>query len=86
MTHILERHMPAYWDGSVKATQSFFDPSMSISDVQDAIGSVLQQNRDTLIARGSNGMYQIQVTYGGNDYVLGLNNGHIGQFYPGTFQ
>ena len=86
MTHILTRHMPEFWDGSVKATQSFFDPSMSISDVQDAIGSVLQQNRDTLIARGSTGMYQIQGTYDGTDYVLGLNNGHIGQFYPGTLQ
>jgi hypothetical protein len=84
MTHILERHMPEYWDGSVKASQSFFDKSMSIQDVQDAIGGVLSQNRDTLISRGSTGLYQIQGSYGGTDYVLGLNNGHIGQFYPGT--
>jgi Pretoxin HINT domain len=84
MTHILERHMPEYWDGSVKARQNFFDSSMSISDVQDAIGSVLGQNRDTLISRGAMDTYQIQGSYGGVDYVLGINNGHIGQFYPGA--
>jgi hypothetical protein len=82
MTHILERHHPTYWDGSVKAQQSFFDPKMSVSDVQDAIGSVMQQNRDTLISRGSRGMYQIRGNVNGTDYVLGLNNGRVGQFYP----
>ncbi|MFI5705442.1 RHS repeat-associated core domain-containing protein [Streptomyces xanthochromogenes] len=82
MTHILERHHPMYWDGSVKAQQSFFDPKMSVSDVQDAIGSVMQQNRDTLISRGSRGMYQIRGNVNGTDYVLGLNNGRVGQFYP----
>jgi hypothetical protein len=82
MTHILERHAPAYWDGSVKAQQSFFDSSMSVSDIQDAIGSVMQQNRDTLISRGSRGMYQITGNVNGTDYVLGLNNGRVGQFYP----
>jgi hypothetical protein len=84
LTHILERHHPEFWDGSTKASQSFFDKNMSIGDVQNAIGAVLRQNRDTLISRGSRGMYQIQGSYGGADYVLGLNNGHIGQFYPGS--
>ncbi len=82
MTHILERHAPDYWDGSVKAQQSFFDPNMSVSDIQDAIGSVMQQNRDTIIRRGSRGMYQIRGNVNGTDYVLGLNNGRVGQFYP----
>ncbi|MDH6113512.1 RHS repeat-associated protein [Kitasatospora sp. MAP12-15] len=82
MTHILERHHPTYWDGSVKAQQSFFDPKMSVSDIQDAIGSVMQQNRDTLISRGSRGMYQIRGSLNGTNYVLGLNNGRVGQFYP----
>jgi hypothetical protein len=40
------------WDGSVKAQQSFFGRSMSVDDVQSAIGDVMRQNRDTLIQRG----------------------------------
>ncbi|WP_316741008.1 RHS repeat-associated core domain-containing protein [Streptomyces sp. MK7] len=82
MEHILTRHHPNYWDGSVKKTQSFFDSSMSVDDVQDAIGQVMRQNRDTLVQRGSQGMYQIRGNVNGVDYVLGMNRGRVGQFYP----
>jgi hypothetical protein len=82
MEHILTRHHPTYWDGSVKAQQSFFDSRMSIDDVQSAIGDVMRQNRDTLIRRGSQGMYQVRGTVNGVDYVLGMNKGRVGQFYP----
>ncbi|WP_338686578.1 polymorphic toxin-type HINT domain-containing protein [Streptomyces acidiscabies] len=82
MEHILTRHHPKYWDGSVKKTQSFFDPNMSVSDVQNAIGEVMKQNRDTLLQRGSKGMYQISGKVNGVDYVLGMNKGRVGQFYP----
>ncbi|RSM60319.1 hypothetical protein DMB66_24705 [Actinoplanes sp. ATCC 53533] len=82
MEHILTRHHPAHWDGSVKAQQSFFDRSMSVEDVQSAIGSVMRQNRDTLVQRGGRGMYQVQGNVNGVDYVLGVNNGRVGQFYP----
>ncbi|MDQ0943493.1 polymorphic toxin-type HINT domain-containing protein [Streptomyces sp. V1I1] len=82
MEHILTRHHPKYWDGSVKKTQSFFDSSMSVDDVQGAIGQVMRQNRDTLVQRGSQGMYQIRGNVNGVDYVLGMNKGRVGQFYP----
>ncbi|MFC9430775.1 polymorphic toxin-type HINT domain-containing protein [Streptomyces sp. NPDC056987] len=82
MEHILTRHHPKYWDGSVKKTQSFFDSSMSVDDVQDAIGQVMRQNRDTLVQRGSQGMYQMRGNVNGVDYVLGMNRGRVGQFYP----
>ncbi|MGC5332888.1 polymorphic toxin-type HINT domain-containing protein [Micromonospora sp. DT62] len=82
MEHILTRHHPAHWDGSVKAQQSFFDRSMSVEDVQGAIGSVMRQNRDTLARRGGRGMYQVQGNVNGVNYVLGVNNGRVGQFYP----
>ncbi|NJP49210.1 hypothetical protein HCJ93_03745 [Streptomyces sp. SBST2-5] len=84
MEHILTRHHPKMWDGSVKAQQSFFDPKMSVADVQDAIGQVMRQNRETLVQRGSRGMYQIQGNVNGVDYVLGMNKGRVGQFYPVT--
>jgi hypothetical protein len=81
MKHILQRHHPNYWDGSVKTQQSFFDSSMSIDDITSAIKSVMSQNRDVLTSKGTKGMYQITGTYNGKDYVLGLNNGRVGQFY-----
>ncbi|MET9795758.1 polymorphic toxin-type HINT domain-containing protein [Nocardiopsis alba] len=84
MEHILTRHHPKIWDGSVKPRQSFFDPGMSVADVQDAIGQVMRQNRDTLVQRGSANMYQIQGRVNGVDYVLGMHRGRVGQFYPGA--
>ncbi|ENO0460352.1 RHS domain-containing protein [Salmonella enterica] len=82
LKHILERHHPEYWDGSIKAKQSFLDPKMSIADVQSAVSSVLNQNRNVLTTKGTKGMYQITGNYNGIEYVLGLNNGRVGQFYP----
>ncbi|MGW4566614.1 RHS repeat-associated core domain-containing protein, partial [Streptomyces sp. NPDC004561] len=84
MAHVLERHHPEYWDGSVKAKQSFLDGKMSVQDVQDAITETLKQNRDKLVSRGPMGMYQIEGRVNGVDYVLGIKNGRVGQFYPGT--
>ncbi|WP_275374552.1 RHS repeat-associated core domain-containing protein [Xenorhabdus bovienii] len=83
MKHILERHHPNYWDGSIKAKQSFLSPKMSTNDITDAIGNVMKQNRDTVISKGSVGKFQISGQYKGQDYVVGFKNGRIGQFYPG---
>jgi hypothetical protein len=82
MTHILERHHPSYWDGSVKSSQTFFNESIGIDDISSAVQSVMSQNRETLINKGSTGMYQIAGSYNGTEYILGLNNGRVGQFYP----
>ncbi|NKZ01051.1 hypothetical protein [Nocardiopsis alborubida] len=82
LKHILERHHPAYWNGSKKADQSYFLQSMSIDDVVDAIGQVMNQKKGELIEKGSLGMYQISGKVGGEKFVLGLKNGRVGQFYP----
>jgi len=82
MAHILERHSPEFWDGSVKPTQTFFDKGTSIGSIQDNISSVLGQNRDVLINTPSNSIYQITGKVNGTDHVLGINRGHIAQFYP----
>lgn len=80
--HILERHHPQYWDGSVKMKQSFLDPRMSLDEIQDAIRAVIQQNREQLIKLGTNVQFQITGTYGGSTYVLGITKGRVAQFYP----
>ncbi|HEX4724173.1 MAG TPA: RHS repeat-associated core domain-containing protein [Pseudonocardiaceae bacterium] len=82
MAHILERHSPEFWDGSVKPTQTFFDQGTSIGSIQDNISSVLGQNRDAIISNPSNSVYQVTGTVNGRDYVLGINRGHVAQFYP----
>ncbi|MEE8603412.1 polymorphic toxin-type HINT domain-containing protein [Euzebya tangerina] len=81
MDHILKRHHPEYWDGSTRPTQTFFDPAMSIQDVENAIAEVVRQNRDELIEIGD-GFGQVRGVVDGVEYVLGVGNGHIGQFYP----
>ncbi|MCY8565308.1 T7SS effector LXG polymorphic toxin [Bacillus sonorensis] len=85
MKHILERHHPEYWDGSVKTTQSFFKKDLSIEDIANAIESILKQNRGVLTEkdfRGTTGKQQITGTYNGVKYVVGFKKGRIGQFYP----
>jgi hypothetical protein len=48
MKHILIRHHPKYWDGSVKAAQTFFDKRMSIDEVAETIQAIMKQNRNIL--------------------------------------
>lgn len=43
MKHILERHHPQYWNGTETATQSFFNPKMSVSDVRSLIHGALKK-------------------------------------------
>ena len=81
MKHILERHHPEYWEGSVKSTQTFLEKDMSIDDITNTVSEVLKQNREKLIEKGTTGMYQVEGTVDGVDYVVGLNKGRVGQFY-----
>ncbi|MCK4823662.1 hypothetical protein KA005_48365, partial [bacterium] len=82
MQHILERHHPHYWNGSVERTQSFLSEHLSVDDVADAINAVMSQNRQQLIRIGTTVQGQIRGLWGGVTYVLGLNRGRVGQFYP----
>jgi hypothetical protein len=81
MTHILERHHPTYWDGSVKPTQTFFDKKMSVSDIEDAVSQIVTQNRDRLREIGD-GRGQVIGIVEGKRYMLGVTDGHVRQFYP----
>jgi hypothetical protein len=81
MKHILERHHPSYWNGSVKAKQSFFNPKTSLDDIQNLIGEVIKQNRDTIQKMSPNSMGSVKGTINGVEYQLGINKGRIGQFF-----
>jgi hypothetical protein len=82
LKHILERHHPNFWNGTTKATQSFFPKNMSVDEIRSGIGEVLKQNAARVGQIGSNGVGQIEGTVNGIRYVLGLNRGRVGQFYP----
>lgn len=63
MTHILKRHHPEYWDGSIKSTQSFLCPNLSIKQIETEIRNVLQANREKLAESGANAkMFQLPKT------------------------
>ena len=54
-------------------------PSLSITQIETEIKTVLQANREKLAESGANAkMLQLPKT---NGRVVGLNRGRIGQFY-----
>ena len=42
MKHILERHHPEYWNGTIKSTQTILDKSMTIEDISNYIGEIMK--------------------------------------------
>ena len=82
LKHILSRHHPRYWDGSLKTGQSFFSKNTKISDIIESITQVIEQNRELIITIKDNKQFQITGTVNGIQYVLGTKNGRIAQFYP----
>jgi hypothetical protein len=81
LKHILERHHPQYWNGSLAKTQTFFHKDTTISDIVYGIKEVIKQNREILIEKGTNNMYQIDGMIRNVKYRVGFDYGRIGQFY-----
>ncbi|GIW98768.1 MAG: hypothetical protein KatS3mg111_2101 [Pirellulaceae bacterium] len=82
MKHILQRHHPSFWDGTIKGTQSFFPRNMSITEIENAIAEVVKQNPRRIAEIGASGRGQIEGIVHGIRYRLGIDRGRIGQFYP----
>jgi len=82
MRHILTRHHPDYWDGSSRTVQTFFSRNTSIDDIENAIESVINQNRERLSRLGGNGTDTVEGIVNGITYVLRVDRGRIGSFYP----
>lgn len=80
MKHILSRHHPKFWDGSVKATQTFLSKHLTVSDIKKGIGAVIEQNKEAILKNGtSRGQYKGIVD--GIERTIGFKNGRIGQYY-----
>lgn len=82
MRHILERHAPEYRDGSAKGSQTFFEPGATVDEIQDVVGDVLGQNRDTIIAEPSEYDWKLTGTSRGRLYRLSTYQGRVTQVYP----
>ena len=82
MQHMLTRHHPRYWDGSVKSKQTFYNPNLSINEIKNIAIDIAKQNRTTLSKKGTNATFQVEGKVDGVKYVLGITKGHIKQLYP----
>ena len=54
MEHMLVRHHPKFWTGTVKNKQTFFNPNLSISDVNNIALNIAKQNRSIIKSKGTN--------------------------------
>lgn len=82
MKHMLERHHPQYWDGTVKKTQTFYNPNLSVNDVKNVAMTIAKSNSKTLAKKGTNSTFQVEGSVGGVKYILGISKGHVKQLYP----
>ena len=80
MKHILERHSPDFWNGSIKAEQSFLPYKMKISEIEERIYTIMESNKENLIEIGSK-RGQVELLIDGKKNVVGVKYGRIGQFY-----
>lgn len=81
MKHILERHHPEFWSGTVKDKQSYFAAKTTIEELQNVITSVLKQNRETLAGRGAVRAFQVEGNVNGVKYILGIDRGQVKQLF-----
>jgi RHS repeat-associated protein len=83
MKHILERHHPEFFDvRKAKGKNSSLPSSWSLQDVESAVLAGINQHRGAMIKAGSGATKQFEVHYLGRRFMMGVNRGRIGQFYP----
>ncbi|OWP83024.1 hypothetical protein BWK59_12705, partial [Flavobacterium davisii] len=80
LIHILERHHPKYWNGSIKSKQSFFKKA---DDVIGLLNKVFNKYEEIIKAgMKEKKMGSLILEVEGVEYQLGWKNGKIGQFFP----
>lgn len=84
MQHILQRHHPSYWNGTVTKKQSFFDPSLRVNDIKNIVHSVVRGNSSEISRNVSNRTKS--VVFGrvnGVRYRVSIDSsGHVTQVIP----
>jgi len=83
MKHILERHHPRFWNGTIRTKQSFFSKKALAQDIIDGIRQIINQNRAAMCKIiNSGGTGQIIGSINGRIFVVGFRRFRINQFYP----
>ena len=50
--HLMERHHPDYWNGSMEKTQSFFADRPKTEEMKGMMEEIIQKNQDKILKRG----------------------------------
>lgn len=83
MTHILVRHHPLFWDGTIKAPQSFFNKKQSVDAIFEMMSRVVDENRTAINNAGASSAFkQYSATINKIQYKIGIEKGKVTQFYP----
>ena len=76
MSHILTRHHPKYWTGTIDKT--LFNPSISSGKIRSQIITIINRNKSQI----RNGYGTINVKIDGQKYRLVISNYRVNTFYP----
>ena len=83
MEHILVRHHPLFWDGTIKSGQSFFSKNMSVGSIDNIITQVIDQNRVAISKTTSATKFRQYVgEWNKIKYKIGIDKGEVTQLYP----
>jgi hypothetical protein len=80
LKHILERHHPLYWDGSLTTIQTFLDKKTTVQDIIHIIKQTIKQNKQFILQNKSK-RYQIDGIIKNIKYTVGFERGRVGQFF-----
>jgi hypothetical protein len=81
LRHILVRHHPDFWDGSVRRKQTFFRRGTTVSEIENLVEAVINQNRNKLSQLGA-GTDTFRGEVNKVIYVLKIERGQIRSIYP----
>ena len=81
MDHILRRHHPDCWDGTVAGKQSFFDARMTGDDIADLVRQAINQNQNKIRAGGIEHDTSIEGVVKGYRYKGTVSRGQVAQFF-----
>ncbi|NNE95550.1 MAG: hypothetical protein HKN24_05925, partial [Acidimicrobiales bacterium] len=81
MIHILTRHHPDFWEGTVRSRQSFLPKSWTVDDIEAAIRHALSENRERVLHRSEGKPVDLHGTINGRAYSGVVQDGVVQQFY-----
>ncbi|MFE5337227.1 hypothetical protein ACFQ8E_15050 [Isoptericola sp. NPDC056573] len=82
MKHVLQRHHPRYWTGTVKSGQTFFHPGMSVNNVRGLALGLMKKYPKTLAGRGTNTRIALTGRVNGVNLKMVIDKGRVVQMYP----